>query len=64
MIFIINDHVDIALEVGADGVHLGQNDVALSSARAILGDNAIIGITAKTVDEAKKAYGHGADYLG
>lgn len=64
VIFIINDHVDIALEIGADGVHLGQNDVALSSARAILGDNAIIGITAKTVDEAKKAYGHGADYLG
>jgi thiamine-phosphate pyrophosphorylase len=62
--FIINDRLDIAMEVGADGVHLGQGDMPISEARAITGDAMIIGISTKTVEEARKAEADGADYIG
>lgn len=61
---IINDDVELAKLCGADGVHVGQSDMAVENARQILGGNAIIGATAKTVEQAKKAQQAGADYLG
>jgi len=61
---IIDDRVDIALAVGAEGVHLGQSDMPISMARKILGDDFIIGATTKTVPQALEAYRQGADYLG
>ena len=58
---IINDNVDVAKAVNADGVHIGQNDMPAHEARKILGKNKIIGVTAKTVEQAQKAYlGSGA----
>jgi thiamine-phosphate pyrophosphorylase len=64
VLFIINDRVDVAQAVGADGVHLGQNDMPLKIARAILGDSMIIGISAESVADAVAAEREGADYLG
>ncbi|KAL0931653.1 hydroxyethylthiazole kinase [Colletotrichum truncatum] len=61
---LINDRVDVALAVGCEGVHIGQDDMNLSAARKILGPDAIIGVTASTIDEALKACEGGADYLG
>ena len=61
---IINDNVYAAKAAGADGVHLGQDDMPPDEARKILGDGKIIGVTAKTVTQAKKAQDNGADYLG
>lgn len=61
---IINDRVDIAKEVGAEGVHLGQDDTSIKEARDILGKDVIIGATAKTVEDAIRCYEEGADYLG
>lgn len=61
---IINDDLDIAIEVGADGVHLGQDDINIDKARKIMGNDFIIGATTKTVEQAIKAYEQGADYLG
>ena len=61
---IINDRVDIALAVGADGVHLGQDDFPISLARKLLGPDAIIGGSAGNMDEASKCYYDGADYIG
>lgn len=61
---IIDDRVDVALTVDAEGVHLGQNDMPISTARKILGDDFIIGATTKTVPQALEAYEQGADYLG
>lgn len=61
---IIDDRVDVALAVDAEGVHLGQSDMPVSMARKILGDKKIIGATAKTVPAAQEAYAAGADYLG
>lgn len=61
---IINDSVSVALASGADGVHLGQGDTPLSDARKILGKDKIIGVTAKTVEQAIRAERDGADYLG
>lgn len=60
---IINDAVEVVMEVGADGLHLGQEDVPLTEARAILGNNLLIGISVKTVEEAKQAERDGADYV-
>ena len=60
----INDRVDIALAAGADGVHLGQEDLPLPEARALLGPDRILGATAHTVEEALRAQAEGADYLG
>jgi thiamine-phosphate pyrophosphorylase len=62
--FIINNRLDIALAVGADGVHLGQDDMPVRMARRILGENYIIGVSAHNIDEAKKAEQGGADYIG
>ena len=62
--FIINDYVELAREIGADGVHVGQSDIDVSKAREILGPEAIIGATAKTVEQALAAQKQGADYLG
>ena len=61
---IINDNVDVAKAVNADGVYIGQNDMPTHEARKILGKNKIIGVTAKTVEQAQKAEKDGADYLG
>lgn len=61
---LINDRLDIALGVGADGVHLGQDDVPVQAARDVLGPDKIIGATAHTVREAEEAWKMGADYLG
>ena len=62
--FIINDNVKIALECGADGVHVGQSDMQAYDVRAIAGDKMIIGVSAKTVEQALAAQNAGADYLG
>ncbi|MCL4506212.1 MAG: thiamine phosphate synthase [Chloroflexi bacterium] len=62
--FIINDRVDVALAVDADGVHLGPDDMALETARRILGHTRIIGVSAGTQDEAREAARGGADYIG
>ncbi|HEY3289683.1 MAG TPA: thiamine phosphate synthase [Anaerolineae bacterium] len=62
--FIVNDRVDVALEVDADGVHLGPDDLSLKTARQILGPGRIIGVSAGTVDEARAAEQGGADYIG
>ena len=61
---IIDDRIDVALAAKAEGVHLGQSDMPIKTAREILGDDFIIGATAKTVEQAKEAYEQGADYLG
>ena len=61
---VIDDRVDVALAVDAEGVHVGQSDMPVCMARRILGDGKIIGATAKTVEAAIKAYEEGADYLG
>ncbi len=61
---IINDRIDIALAVGADGVHLGQSDVPVEVARNLLGAYKIVGATANTVERAVHAMKSGADYLG
>ena len=62
--FIVNDRVEVAKAVDADGVHLGQEDMSFSSARKILGKEKIIGISVETVEQALKAVEGGADYLG
>ena len=62
--FVVDDDVDVALEVGADGVHVGQDDMACENARTILGPDAIIGVSAQTVEQALAAQQAGADYLG
>ena len=61
---IINDRADIALAAGAAGVHLGQSDLPCTAARKLLGEEAIIGVTAPSVELAKKAQADGADYIG
>lgn len=61
---IINDNVDVALRSGADGVHIGQEDLAAMDARRILGPGKIIGVSAHSVEEALRAQAAGADYLG
>lgn len=61
---ILDDDVELAAKVGADGVHIGQSDMELAHAREILGPDKIIGVTAKTVQQAKAAEAGGADYLG
>ena len=61
---IINDNINVCLRSGADGVHLGQGDASPADARKLLGTDAIIGVTAKTIDHAQKAYSDGADYIG
>lgn len=62
--FIINDDVELALLVDADGVHVGQSDMEAGDVRKRLGPDKIIGVSAKTVEQALQAQSHGADYLG
>ena len=62
--FVINDNVDIALEIDADGVHVGQSDMEAGDVRAKLGPDKIIGVSAQTVEQALLAQERGADYLG
>ena len=62
--FIVNDNVEVAKESEADGVHLGQSDMPVEQAIEILGPNAIVGVSANTVEKAKKAYDGGAAYVG
>ena len=61
---IVDDRIDVAMAIDAEGVHLGQEDMKVSLARKILGPDKIIGATTKTVPQAKKAQTEGADYLG
>lgn len=61
---IIDDRVDVALAMDAEGVHVGQSDMPVATARRLLGEGKIIGATAKTVPQAMEAYEQGADYLG
>lgn len=63
-LFIVNDRIDIAKIVKADGVHLGQDDLSLSAAREILGEEAIVGISTHAPDDAISAMKDGADYIG
>ena len=62
--FIINDNVEIAKKIDADGVHVGQSDMEALDVRKTLGPDKIIGVSASTVEQALKAQAHGADYLG
>lgn len=61
---IVNDRVDLALAIDADGVHVGQSDLPVSVARKLLGPDAVVGCSASTVAEARQAEADGADYLG
>ena len=61
---IIDDRVDVALAIDAEGVHVGQSDMPVSIARKLMGDDKIVGATTKTVEQAVEAYAQGADYLG
>ncbi len=61
---IIDDRVDVALAINAEGVHVGQSDMPVKTARLLMGDHKIVGATTKTVEQAKIAYSEGADYLG
>jgi thiamine-phosphate diphosphorylase len=63
-LFVVNDHVDIALLAGADGVHLGPDDLSVASARRVAGDRLVIGASASGVEAARSAVDQGADYLG
>lgn len=62
--FVIDDDVEAARRSGADGVHVGQSDTACAEARSVLGPEAIVGVSAQTVEEALAAQAAGADYLG
>ncbi len=62
--YVVNDEVEIAKAIDADGVHIGQSDKALVDARKILGPDKIIGVSAQTVEQAVEAQKNGADYLG
>ena len=62
--FVINDNIEVALAVDADGVHIGQDDMSVEEARKLLGEDKIIGVSAHNVNEAMKAQKGGADYLG
>ena len=62
--FIVNDNVDVALAMGADGVHVGQHDMEAGNVRKLLGPDKILGVSAQTVEQAVLAEKRGADYLG
>lgn len=63
-IFVIDDHVELVKKIGADGVHLGKNDMPVDEARRILGPDFIIGGTANTFDDIRRLHQAGADYIG
>ena len=62
--FIINDNVELARKINADGVHVGQNDMKASEVRTVIGNKKILGVSVQTVKQAKLAQLQGADYLG
>lgn len=62
--FVINDNVEVALEVDADGVHIGQQDGSVKTIREVLGKDKILGVSVQTVEQAVAAEKDGADYLG
>ena len=62
--FIVNDNVEIAIACGADGIHVGQEDLAVGEVRRRVGENMILGVSVHTVEEACQAVRDGADYLG
>ncbi len=62
--FVIDDNIEVALAVGADGVHVGQSDRTAREARALIGKDKILGVSAQTVEQAIEAEKNGADYLG
>ena len=62
--FLVNDNVEIAIACGADGIHVGQEDLAAGEVRRRVGDNMILGVSVHTVEEACQAVRDGADYLG
>lgn len=63
-LFIVNDRVDLALSGGADGVHLGQEDLSVGDARRLAGDALVIGASCQTMEQAREAQAAGADYIG
>ena len=63
-LFIVNDRVNVALAIGADGVHVGQKDMPATKVRKLIGPNMILGVSVSTVAQAIKGQGDGADYLG
>ena len=62
--FIVNDNVDLAVRIGADGVHVGQEDMEAGQVRELIGQDRILGVSAQTVEDALRAEAAGADYLG
>lgn len=62
--FIVNDNVELAIRCGADGVHVGQSDMEAGHVRELVGEKMIVGVSARTVEEALAAQAAGADYLG
>lgn len=62
--FVVNDDIDLALELRADGVHIGQEDAKAADVRKQIGDDKILGVSAHSIEEAKQAIEDGADYLG
>jgi len=62
--FVVNDRLDVALAVGVDGIHLGQEDFPIPLARKLLGPDVIIGGSALTLEEARKCFDEGCDYIG
>lgn len=62
--FLINDNVEIAIQCGADGVHVGQSDMRADQVRSLMGEDPIVGVSVKTVEQALRAEDAGADYLG
>lgn len=62
--FIVNDNVDLAVRIGADGVHVGQEDMEAGQVRELIGPDRILGVSAQTVEDALRAEAAGADYLG
>jgi thiamine-phosphate pyrophosphorylase len=63
-LFIVNDRADIARLAKADGVHVGQDDLPLAAARAVVGDQMLVGVSTHSVDQARAAEAGGADYIG
>jgi thiamine-phosphate pyrophosphorylase len=61
---IVNDRVDVALAVGADGVHVGQDDMPAREARALIGEGRLLGVSAENLEQARRAAAEGADYVG
>ena len=61
---MINDRVDVAIAAGADGAHIGQEDLPVAAARRLLGPGKILGVSCKTVQQARRAEAEGADYIG